>query len=48
MLFVMDDVPLPLPESIRANMSEGNIRQYEARRARKLQERRDLGILEEE
>jgi hypothetical protein len=47
MLYVMDDVPLPLPENIRAHMTEGNIKQYEARRARKLQERRDLGIIEE-
>lgn len=46
---VMDEgVPMEIPDSIRANLSEGIVRLYEARRARKLQERHDLGIIEEE
>lgn len=48
MLYMMDDVPLPIPESIRAHMTEANIKQYEARRARKLREHRDLGIIDDE
>ncbi|HYU76833.1 MAG TPA: hypothetical protein VEL31_29550 [Ktedonobacteraceae bacterium] len=45
----MDEgVPMEIPDSIRANLSEGIVRLYEARRARKLQERHDLGIIEEE
>ena len=48
MLLIMDQVPLPLPPNLRANMSDENVRWYEARRERKLQERRDLGFLEEQ
>lgn len=48
MLLIMDPVPLPLPDGLRANMSDENVRWYEAQRERKLQEHRDLGFLEEQ